>query len=177
MSKRRSGVLKAINNAESKLDMTPMIDVTFLLLIFFMCTLKFKTLEGKLSAFLPKDVGVNTTPAEPKEKIEIRMDVKSAGNKVKPQTGASYTLDDETKRSRFVFDKSRVITYSIGAKKTTDLMEVQNTLRAFYKQDPTRPATIDPRQGIITSEVVGLLDVALDIGFTDITFVGSFEKK
>ncbi|MDF1837417.1 MAG: biopolymer transporter ExbD, partial [Planctomycetota bacterium] len=40
------------------MDMTPMIDVTFLLLIFFMCTLKFKVLEGKLTAYLPKDVGV-----------------------------------------------------------------------------------------------------------------------
>lgn len=176
MSRRRkSGILKGISSTESKLDMTPMIDVTFLLLIFFMCTLKFKTLEGKLSAFLPKDVGVNTTPAEPKEKIEIRMDVKSAGNKVRAN-GAPYTDQDESDRMRFVYDDSRVITYSIGAKKTTDLMEVQNTLRAFYKQDPTRPATIDPRKDIITSDVVSLLDVALDIGFSDITFVGSFEK-
>ena len=29
-------------------DMTPMIDVTFQLIIFFICTIKFKTLEGKL---------------------------------------------------------------------------------------------------------------------------------
>lgn len=174
--RRKSKVLQGISNTQSKLDMTPMIDVTFLLLIFFMCTLKFKTLEGKLSAFLPKDVGVNTTPAEPKEKIEIRMDVKSPGNKVRPNL-TPYTEKDEAERTRFVYDDSRVITYSIGAKKTTDLMEVQNTLRAFYKQDPTRPATIDPRQGIITSDVVSLLDVALDIGFSDITFIGSYEKK
>jgi len=30
---------------EDRLDMTSMIDVTFLLLVFFMCTLQFKTLE------------------------------------------------------------------------------------------------------------------------------------
>jgi biopolymer transport protein ExbD len=176
MTKKKNKVLQGISNTQSKMDMTPMIDVTFLLLIFFMCTLKFKTLEGKLSAFLPKDVGVNQMDAEPKEKIEIRMDVKSAGNKVRPD-GSIYTPDDEKNRARFVYDRSRVITYSIGAKKTTDLMEVQNTLRAFYKQDPTRPATIDPRKDIITSDVVSLLDIALDIGFTDITFVGSYEKK
>ena len=72
-------VNRELAERESRLDMTPMIDVTFLLLIFFMCTLKFKTLDGKLSAYLPKDVGVNTTPAEPKEKIEIRMDLKAPG--------------------------------------------------------------------------------------------------
>ncbi len=54
-------------NSEPVLEMTPMIDVTFQLLIFFMCTIKFKVLEGKLAAYLPKDVGVNTSPAEPIE--------------------------------------------------------------------------------------------------------------
>jgi len=169
-------MLNAITSEEAKLDMTPMIDVTFLLIIFFMCTLKFKTLEGKLSAFLPKDVGVNTTVAEPKEKIEIRMDVKNPGNKMKPGGKEPYTAQDEEKKNRFVFDSNRVITYSIGAKKTTDLEDVRRTLTSFFKQDPTRPATIDPRTNIVTSDVVRLLDVALDIGFTDITFVGSYEK-
>ena len=50
----------AVVHDEIKMDMTPMIDVVFQLMIFFMCTIKFKTLEGKLTAYLPKDVGVNT---------------------------------------------------------------------------------------------------------------------
>ena len=63
--------LKNMAEEECEMEMTSMIDVTFLLLIFFMCTLKFKTLEGKLAAYLPKDVGVNTSEAEPIEKVEI----------------------------------------------------------------------------------------------------------
>jgi len=178
MSKHKCAVLARIAGTESKLDMTPMIDVTFLLLIFFMCTLKFKTLEGKLSAFLPKDVGVIEEPVELKEKIEIRLDVTHPGNKVRPgPTSAPYSADDETRRARFVYDESRVITYRIGSKKTTDLEEVRSMLRAFYAQDPTRPTTIDPRQGVITSDVVGLLDVALEVGFTDLRFVGSYEDR
>ena len=43
-------------NPELKLSITPMIDVTFLLLIFFML-LPFRTLERKVAAFLPKDKG------------------------------------------------------------------------------------------------------------------------
>ncbi len=69
---------------EHEMDMTPMIDVTFLLLIFFMCTLRFKTLEGKLAAFLPKDVGVNQMDAEPIEKVEILVRVRVPGTKMKP---------------------------------------------------------------------------------------------
>ena len=75
-------MLKQIAEEESKLEMTPMIDVTFLLLIFFMCTIKFKTLEGKLEAFLPKDVGVNASDAPPKEKIDIVIKTVKPGRKV-----------------------------------------------------------------------------------------------
>ena len=60
-------ILSDIAEEEYKMEMTPMIDVTFLLLIFFLLTIKFKVLEGKLAAYLPKDVGVNSSPAEPKE--------------------------------------------------------------------------------------------------------------
>ena len=50
---------RAIDDQEEvKLSITPLIDVTFLLLIFFMCAMKFKTLERKVAAFLPKDRGM-----------------------------------------------------------------------------------------------------------------------
>ena len=58
--------LNEIAQEEIEMQMTPMIDVVFLLLIFFLCTLKFKLLEGKLAAYLPKDLGGNSMPAEPK---------------------------------------------------------------------------------------------------------------
>ncbi|MFH2001159.1 MAG: biopolymer transporter ExbD, partial [Planctomycetota bacterium] len=57
---------------EVEIQMTPMIDVTFLLLIFFLCSIKFKLLDGKMQTYLPKDVGVNSTPIEDElEKIEV----------------------------------------------------------------------------------------------------------
>ncbi|MHC5039003.1 MAG: biopolymer transporter ExbD [Planctomycetota bacterium] len=52
---------------KAEMNMTPMIDVCFQLLVFFMVTSKFKTLEGKLAAYLPKDRGqinIRTTPPE-----------------------------------------------------------------------------------------------------------------
>ena len=90
-----STILKELAEEKSELEMTPMIDVTFLLLIFFMCTIKFKTLEGKLAAYLPKDVGVNASDAEPKEKIDIYLRLDNSGTRVEaagtlvwtPETG------------------------------------------------------------------------------------------
>jgi biopolymer transport protein ExbD len=40
-------------------DLTPMIDVTFLLLIFFLLNLQFQVAEGEVEQFLPKGQGQN----------------------------------------------------------------------------------------------------------------------
>ena len=47
---------------ETKLSMTPMIDVVFLLLIFFMCATKFKVPDYRLDADLPKHKGTAPNP-------------------------------------------------------------------------------------------------------------------
>ena len=89
--------LKKAAEDECQLEMTSMIDVVFLLLIFFLCTLKFKTLEGKLAAYLPKDVGVNTSEAEEIEKVEIDIwdDLNGNGQRDPGEPGESFsdTLD------------------------------------------------------------------------------------
>lgn len=46
---------------EVKFELTPMIDVTFLILVFFMCTLRFKTLDHKLESYLPTDEGLTSS--------------------------------------------------------------------------------------------------------------------
>ncbi len=152
---------------EMKGDMTPMIDVVFQLLIFFMLTIKFKTLEGKLAAYLPKDVGVNTSPAEPKEKVEIKLKVEKEGAKLHPR-------DDEpwSGTGPFRYGPDRIVKYSIGPKSTTRLEEAAQRLKELYKADPTQPATIDPYPGTVYADVVLILDEAIKVGYTDISFVG-----
>ena len=100
---------ESVHMKKCELQMTPMIDVTFLLLIFFMCTLKFKVLEGKLGAYLPKDVGVNTSQAEPVEKVDIRLDVLRPGNKMRETRDGlvPYTDEDVKANRRFVYDNTR----------------------------------------------------------------------
>ncbi|MFT5051173.1 MAG: biopolymer transport protein ExbD [Chlamydiales bacterium] len=163
--------LSEINNEKNELEMTPMIDVTFLLLIFFMCTLKFKTLEGKLAAYLPKDVGVNTSESEPIEKVEILLQVVTEGNKLDPY-GEPWAGE-----GRFVYDSTRVIQYSVGARKTNNLIEISKRIADLHKQDDERPATIDARPGIVYGDVVKVLDEAMSAGFTDITFVGAYDVQ
>ena len=63
-------------------DLTPLIDVAFLIIIFFMC-LPFKTLDGKLAAFLPTEKGLNPTPEKPPELFFIKIHI--VGRKEKPR--------------------------------------------------------------------------------------------
>ncbi len=161
-----------------EMDMTPMIDVTFLLLIFFMCTLKFKVLEGKLTAYLPKDVGVNTSDAPPVEKVQIDIHVTEEGRKVKPRAKPSdpyVAYDDPTFKTRYVYDGRR-LSYTIGTQKFTDLKDVQDRLRKIKiaRGDDDAPAVLQPYAGSIMGDVIPVLDAAVAAKFTDITFGGAF---
>ena len=164
--------LERFEREDCEMEMTPMIDVTFLLLIFFMCTLKFKTLEGKLGAYLPKEVGVNPQQTtEPPPKCEVGIDVVEEGTRLRARDGELWAGE-----GRYVFDDARRLAYRVGPIAVADLDELRQRVEAWYERDPeTAKATVDARKGVVYSEVVEILDVLIDGGFEDITFVGSYE--
>jgi biopolymer transport protein ExbD len=58
------------------INVVPMVDVIFCLCVFFMCSMKFKQLEGKFDSWLPKDKGAGGTPAEIQEtRVALFWDV------------------------------------------------------------------------------------------------------
>ena len=151
-------------------DMTPMIDIVFQLLIFFMLTIEFKTLEGKLAANLPKDVGVNASDAEPKEKVEIRIKVANPGNKVSPDTGEAW---DGQGMFKYV---DRQLVYSVGPKSMRTLPELARRLAELYRADPEQAVTIAPYPQTVYEDVVGVLDEVVAAEFTDVTFMGALPE-
>jgi len=171
--------LEEIANEKCEMQMTPMIDVTFLLLIFFMCTLKFKTLEGKLAAYLPKDVGVNQMDAEPIEKVEVLVRVRDEGTKMKPVGRTTRRPYGPNDTGRYEWGDDRKLEYGVGPFKTNDLDDLQKRLTKIYRDrkatgEEKVPATIDARPGTVYEDVVEVLDRAINSGFTDITFVGAY---
>ncbi|MBL8861840.1 MAG: biopolymer transporter ExbD [Planctomycetes bacterium] len=54
------------------LNVVAMVDIIFCLCVFFMCSFKFKQLEGKFQSWLPKNKGVGGA-ADPGEIKEIRI--------------------------------------------------------------------------------------------------------
>ena len=67
---------RSTEQEEVTLSMTPLIDVTFLLLIFFMCAMKFKTLERKVAAHLPTNRGIANTKIVIEEVLTIKVTLK-----------------------------------------------------------------------------------------------------
>ena len=160
--------LRRIAEEETKLDLTPMIDVTFLLLIFFLCTIRFRTLEGKLSAYMPKDVGVNPPIGTPFEKIELDVLVVTAGEK--RRAGDLSQAWRGAGRFEYV---GRRIEYRVGPRRYADLDDVEERLRMLHEADPERPVVLRPQRGTTHGDVVSALDVINEVGFLEVTFQGA----
>jgi biopolymer transport protein ExbD len=71
----RSKALKELNEEKDWELPTSMIDVVFLLLIFFLCASKFRQLERRLDAFLPKDKGPQAIQTTVRQLDEIVLHV------------------------------------------------------------------------------------------------------
>lgn len=175
-------MLQEIASEEAELEMTPMIDVTFLLLIFFMCTIKFKTLEGKLAAYLPKDVGVNASDAEPKEKIDIYIRMEKPGHRVlaKPYETSKQEIAWNSADDGEFYLVGHEVKYQVIRDTFKDdkdgLDKIRRKLSDLHRADPERAVTIKPMQGVIYADIIPVLDTVIEVGFTDVTFAGSYGK-
>jgi biopolymer transport protein ExbD len=146
---------------EVKPDMTPMIDVTFLLLIFFIVTLKFKTLEGRLDAALPKDGQLLPDPATSTKSYPYGRLRHVVGRVLKVEMGAA-TFNIRTDLDA---DNNGIL---------DDLVKLDRAMDQFDKEET--PVTLDPRKNVVYGDMVGLLDLVIRQGFTKISFAGSLEN-
>lgn len=130
---------------EAELQITPLIDVTFLLLIFFLCSIKFKMLDGKLVTYLPKDRGAVfqefPTSLEP---VKLRL-----------------IRNEQSPRGFDVY---------VNQEKMGDLKRLCVRLKAIKAELPDVKVTLCPGQEIQHGHVVAVLNECLRAGFTDLAF-------
>ncbi|MBC8330109.1 MAG: biopolymer transporter ExbD, partial [Planctomycetes bacterium] len=124
---------------EERLEMTPMIDVTFLLLIFFIVTLNFRTLEGRLDATLPKDHGPGAG-AEVVEKLDIVLRVQQPGS-----------LDPDPAAPHLRRYTGRRIGYQAGARTYESLGQLAACLESLSAD---LPVTRVARERVVFVDVV-----------------------
>jgi biopolymer transport protein ExbD len=165
---RRKSERKKRSKPEEKPDMTPMIDVTFLLLIFFLC-LEFKTLEGKLGMKLPKDLGATSQPSAPVDHVDLEIAVASPGERRLDRQARRYVLEGHVAR------------YRVGASWVHGLPRLQRLLRREAQLrvpdengvPARRPLRIKSQKGVVYGDVTQAVDVAKEAGFEQIHFAAA----
>ena len=122
--------------------MTPMIDVVFLLLIFFLCTVTFQKPEQDLVANLLLPDGSNSTVSELPELDEVNLVGRRASG--------------------------RVVWFVNGGARAYASGELGPLLRSLAEIDRALPVTIDPADSISLDAVVDVYDQARSANFDEV---------
>ncbi len=157
---------------EPGISMTPMIDIVFQLLIFFMLACRFRTEEGQMHAFLPKNRGLGTagTPAITLQEVRIKLLwVESNSFRETPHPEHGRTLL-KIKDIKFPFVQNRYGEIIPDYKKV-----YQYICKARDHFTPTRsyktlPVIIDARALVPFEHVIASLNECVRAQITDITF-------
>jgi biopolymer transport protein ExbD len=164
---------KKLEEEKIELSMAPMIDVTFLLLIFFMTAMEFKTEEGYIKSYLPKDRGQSTsTPIIDLKQVRIKL-------LWYDRSGRRPTKAKIGKVVLKVKDKVyRDIHYGEIGEKAPDYEELEADLRAFKasykgKSEKGLPVIIDARPQVPFKHVVRVLNILVREEIKDITFAAA----
>jgi biopolymer transport protein ExbD len=121
-------------------NVVPLVDIIFCLCVFFMCSFKFKQLEGKFDAWLPKSQGAEGEPLRraPAEETRVALEWDRTSQKVVRRFAFRRVDDDE--------DLRRAIEESHAA--------------LLAQGVPDAPVTIDAGAEVPWQEVVRVVDLA-----------------
>jgi biopolymer transport protein ExbD len=169
---------------ETQLNMTPMIDVVFQLVTFFLLTLHFAAPEDRIDSELPKDRGLSPTPTIVKdfENIKVKLFRKNKENldeavtKIKIGNNweimlpkGRWPVDSNSKASKdFQKEYDKVLAIVVAKikeewQKQNNSLEVHGEISAPPPDGPAVPH----------GDVVRILDSFLSAGLTLINFEGA----
>jgi biopolymer transport protein ExbD len=138
-------------NAAIDLPMTPMIDVVFQLLIFFVWTAGFQVTEYLLTGSLSSATG--TLPGAPRTPPPPERD-----------------FDDLVIR---LFWKQGQPAWRLNDTPLASLAEVRARLRAVAAINPAAPVILHPDRDVPLGHVIDVYDVARRVGFRKVQFATS----
>jgi len=119
---------------------------------------------------LPRDVGVSDTPLEREPgPLEISARVLSAGDPRMLEYVAGYTV------AVTCDDQGRDVPIR-ESRTTTELAALATFLKQVNARMPRRRVLIDAQPGTLYADMTALLDVVVEAGFTDISFVGPRQR-
>jgi biopolymer transport protein ExbD len=157
---------------EAKADMTPIIDIVFNLLIFFLCATKIRATEGAIMCFLPKNRGQGSgTPTI--DLNEVRIKVLWYGADGRPTTGDDgfvvVKIGDQSFNNPGDLENSKPVERSdVWARVHEKLMGFKSGYTGSSEKG--LPVIIDARKQVPTKFVVCVLNEVVRAGIQDVTF-------
>jgi len=151
-----------VEPASMKLNFTSMIDVIFLLLIYFVITANFTVDEGVISAKLPAAEGLSASPAPKPPKRPLRIVVSSAGRH-------SYRLRIDG------MSQAPVDFVALADMLTRLQHNPERGLRGPYKDDA--PVIITPDGAVRWQHVVNAFNAAITARYRNVSFAQVQEQE
>jgi biopolymer transport protein ExbD len=137
------------------INVVPMVDVIFCLCVFFMCSMKFKQLEGKFDSWLPKNKGNSGVAAEIAE----------------TRIALFWDADKQVTKRQF------------GHRNVETDVELESLIKSAHddfvlKNKPDAPVIIDGDARVPWKDVIDIVNIAKKLKIDNIEFaLGAAEKK
>ena len=144
------------------INVTAMVDIIFCLCLFFMCSLKFRELDGKMDSWLPKNKGNNPAPD-----INIPVD----------EIRILLSWNKEAQAMERLFGMRSIPPGAAGDDLLRQLIKEQNqSFRSLGKNDV--PVIIDAGPAVPWEEVVKVMNMSKEVNIAKIEFAfGSVMKE
>ncbi|MFT5523110.1 MAG: biopolymer transport protein ExbD [Pirellulaceae bacterium] len=137
--------------SELDIKMTPMIDVVFLLLVFFVWTASFQVIEHVLPSSVSAVMG--TSPVDPNEPVPEIDD-----------------FDDVV--VRLVSENGRVV-WRVNDQPVADLAELKRQLQTIATIKRDAPVILHPDPDVSLGDVIDVYDLSRLVGFEKVQFAAS----
>ena len=148
-----SPLVRGSANADLNTAMTPMIDVVFLLLVFFVWTASFQTIEYVLDSQVTSAQGTNASepleslpPSDFDEDIVVRIESVGGG-----------------------------LVWSVNRRAVQSLEDVKSRLNGLAQVDASAKVILHPDPAVELEFVIGAFDAAQLAGFTQVAFAVNAE--
>src|SRR5262245_27002291 len=145
------------------INVTALVDIIFCLCLFFMCSLHFKQLEGKIETWLPKDRGVMSAKVDKVvlEEIRVFMRWDASANTTKRKLAARGWVTNA------------------GAAGDSELMDIVMQMRGDYEKAGKTladiPVLIDALEDVPWRDVIHVMDMCKQRKLERIEFAAPIE--
>jgi biopolymer transport protein ExbD len=188
MARKRKRLQEELDKP-TDLNMTPMIDVVFQLLIFFMLSMHFKEVEGKLLSQLPKDKGLSPSTVLQPELQEVRIVICAGGDtKTHIHNKGKHEKEDKPNDVCTVLVEKNVIGEvfktetnpgKVAANKAiykqlgASTFEIYQSTPSMRDASKKAPVILDADSETPYEHIIGAINACKEQGIDNVEFVGN----